>query len=70
MSETVTNVEEKEEPAVAETEETKIDADEVVADEIKTEPSQETDLKDVEKTKKDSTEKWVLHIFTVVIIIL
>ncbi len=65
MSETVTNVEEKEEPAVAETEETKIDADEVVADETITEPSQETDLKDVEKTKKDSTEKWgVAHIYS------
>ena len=65
MSETVTNVEEKEEPAVAETEETKVDADEVVAGETITEHSQETDLKDVEKTKKDNTEKWgIAHIYS------
>ena len=67
MSETVTNVEEKIEESVTDTEETKVEMEESKPSEIeaKVESSEQTKIESTEKTKTDGTEKWgIAHIYS------
>ena len=66
MSETVTNVEEKEDGLVnTETEEVKIEPEEITTNETVTEPVEQTKTQNIEKTKTDAAVKWgIAHIYS------
>jgi len=68
LSETVTNVEEKEIAVTAETEvktEVETEAEKNPTNEVSTEPSEQTKTENKEVTKKDGTEKWgIAHIYS------
>ena len=65
MSETVTNVEEKEEKAVTAETEVKDEVENSSTSETSTEPSEQTKTESNEVTKKDGAEKWgIAHIYS------
>ncbi len=65
MSETVTNVEEKEEKAVTAETEVKTEVENSSTSETSTEPSEQTKTENKEITKKDTAVKWgIAHIYS------
>ena len=65
MSETVTNVEEKEEKAVTAETEVKNEVENSSTSETSTEPSEQTKTENKEITKKDTAVKWgIAHIYS------
>ena len=65
MSETVTNVEEKEEKAVTAEAEVKTEVENSSTSETSTEPSEQTKTENKEITKKDTDVKWgIAHIYS------
>ena len=65
MSETVTNVEEKEEKAVTAETEVKAEVENSSTSETSTEPSEQTKTENKEITKKDTDVKWgIAHIYS------
>ena len=65
MSETVTNVEEKEEKEVTAETEVKAEVENSSTDETSTEPSEQTKTENKEITKKDTDVKWgIAHIYS------
>ena len=65
MSETVTNVEEKEEKAVTAETEVKTEGENSSTSETSTEPSEQTKTENKEITKKDTAVKWgIAHIYS------
>ena len=65
MSETVTNVEEKEEKAVTAETEVKTEVENSSTSETSTEPSEQTKTENKEITKKDTSVKWgIAHIYS------
>ena len=65
MSETVTNVEEKEEKAVTAETEVKTEVENSSTSETSTEPSEQTKTENKEITKKDPAVKWgIAHIYS------
>ena len=65
LSETVTNVEEKEEEIVTTEKEVEAEVEKSSTNETSTEPSEETKTENKEVTKKDGTEKWgIAHIYS------
>jgi len=65
LSETVTNVEEKEEEAVTAETEVKTEVENSSTNEISTEPSEQTKIENKEITKKDTDVKWgIAHIYS------
>ena len=65
MSETVTNVEEKEEKAVTAETEVKAEVENSSTSETSTEPSEQTKTENKEITKKDTAVKWgIAHIYS------
>ena len=65
MSETVTNVEEKEEKAITAETEVKAEVENSSTSETSTEPSEQTKTENKEITKKDTDVKWgIAHIYS------
>ena len=65
MSETVTNVEEKEEKAITAETEVKAEVENSSTSETSTEPSEQTKTENKEITKKDTAVKWgIAHIYS------
>ena len=65
MSETVTNVEEKEEKVITAETEVKTEVENSSTNEISTEPSEQTKIENKEITKKDTDVKWgIAHIYS------
>jgi small subunit ribosomal protein S11 len=65
LSETVTNVEEKEEKAVTTETEVKTEVENSSTSETSTEPSEQTKTENKEITKKDTSVKWgIAHIYS------
>ena len=65
LSETVTNVEEKEEEIVTAEKEVEAEVENSSTNETSTEPSEETKTENKEVTKKGGTEKWgIAHIYS------
>ena len=65
MSETVTNVEEKEEKAITAETEVKTEVENSSTNETSTEPSEQTKIENKEITKKDTDVKWgIAHIYS------
>jgi len=65
LSETVTNVEEKEEKVITAETEVKTEVENSSTNEISTEPSEQTKIENKEITKKDTDVKWgIAHIYS------